>query len=245
MFHINNDGDVRPCKSEKDLCPFVNNPHFLSEKKATSHYETTMQENIVQVSRKHVGTTTDSNSTELKDGDTAQSIVEKESQTVKSEVSFKFGSRYFGAVVTEQSIKAQIVAWQEHVGVKTAENMREQKIARDREDSYHITVIAPNEIQELSQKIHENSELTRKEKYRATTALLSKSLAGEFEFTVGGVGKASNDDKEAWFVIVKSVQADKSRAELGLPPKDYHITLGFLNGDVHGQAKDDTTKVVL
>lgn len=63
-------------------------------------------------------------------------------------------------------------------------------------------------------------------------------------FETHGIGHVSADDgREAWFVVVTSPELDEARAAAGLPRKDFHITLGFLGGDVHGVSKGMETIV--
>lgn len=47
--------------------------------------------------------------------------------------------------------------------------------------------------------------------------------------------------QESYFVVVKWPQAQQLRNELGLPPKDFHITLGFTTRDIHEHRKDHNT----
>jgi len=56
-----------------------------------------------------------------------------------------------------------------------------------------------------------------------------------------GVGSATDGDNVAVFLVVEWPEVASVREELGLPPSDTHITLGFKRSDVHGCAKDATT----
>jgi hypothetical protein len=55
------------------------------------------------------------------------------------------------------------------------------------------------------------------------------------------------EDKEdvAYFVVLDWDSANQYRMELGLPKKDFHITLGFERNDVHSKLKDRSTLLKL
>mmetsp|Transcript_110266 Transcript_110266/g.212512 ORF Transcript_110266/g.212512 Transcript_110266/m.212512 type:complete len:1400 (+) Transcript_110266:87-4286(+) len=52
-----------------------------------------------------------------------------------------------------------------------------------------------------------------------------------------GTGRARDDGAEASFRVLLWPAGAAARRVLGLPPQDFHITLGFLNHDVHGKCK--------
>lgn len=356
MFHINDNGDVKPCKSNKEPCPFTNTPHFHSEKEATSHYETIMQGNTVKTNRKYVDIPADLGSIRLRDGDLsdsnarfslinglcgdlAQSIIDKENRKIyfvsynqnkqglhedfqkdpnslyrnathvmvastqdgeyldaygrrtpadikdfygqetsiiegthdmlktystgvseklskfaeealkmdKNNTSYSYhdmpetlpktsiklsilpkkGGSYYGTDLPEEAIERQIVAWRNHVGDTNAAIMEENKMKRDGDYSFHITVISPPEMRKLSKE-------QIKETFQNSSAT----------FNLSGVGTISDGEKETWYVKAHSIEADKIRENLGLPPKDYYATLGFIKGDVFKHVKDNSTIVI-
>jgi hypothetical protein len=89
---------------------------------------------------------------------------------------------------------------------------------------YHMTIIAPHEVSQLS------SEQLKK-----------LDNGGEISFVLQKVGEAIRNDCSAYFITVHSPHGDYIREELGLPRKDFHITLGFNPNDIHDHEKDDTT----
>jgi len=52
-----------------------------------------------------------------------------------------------------------------------------------------------------------------------------------------GVGEAANGANRTRFVVLLCPAVDALRATLGLPPKDLHATLGFVEADIHGVCK--------
>lgn len=101
-----------------------------------------------------------------------------------------------------------------------------KKAERDGEDRYHATFIAPKEFRELRK---------RKE------FLVPRGDA--FNLSLIGVGTASNSKSQAWYAVVRSEAASGWRRQLQLPKLDFHVTLGFTDGDVHNVPKDETTLV--
>lgn len=54
-----------------------------------------------------------------------------------------------------------------------------------------------------------------------------------------GIGMASNaPDNESYYVVAKSDRLAELRESLELPPKDFHITIGFDKKDVFGVRKN-------
>jgi hypothetical protein len=60
-----------------------------------------------------------------------------------------------------------------------------------------------------------------------------------------GIGKVEDQDDVAYFVVVDWESANTYRLELGLPKKDFHITLGYKLNDIHSKVKDRSTLLKL
>lgn len=58
-----------------------------------------------------------------------------------------------------------------------------------------------------------------------------------------GLGRVAHEDTVAVFVVLEWPAANALRVSLGLPPQDFHVTLGFSRTDVHGVRKDKSTLV--
>lgn len=48
---------------------------------------------------------------------------------------------------------------------------------------------------------------------------------------------------QAWFKVIEWESAAKFRAAIGLTPKDFHITVGYRDQDIHHVRKDKSTVV--
>lgn len=138
----------------------------------------------------------------------------------------KWGS-YYGSEIDESVISRHLDSWRNHVGHEEAKLMEEAKAVRDGENRYHMTVITPQEVKKVGKKL-------------AESAFKDISVG----VRLGGIGTASDGDKEAWFVVAKCPEADRIREDLGLPAKDFHVTIGFKKSDVFSVFKDENTIVL-
>ena len=69
MFHVNDNGDVKPCSASKGTCPFSPDRHFENIQEAQQYYEDEMSHNTVSGNRKYVEIPTDLGNLKLRDGD--------------------------------------------------------------------------------------------------------------------------------------------------------------------------------
>jgi atypical dual specificity phosphatase len=95
-------------------------------------------------------------------------------------------------------------------------------------ESYHITIITKSELPISEDKV----EILR-EKYDWS------------KFGVLGLGTTARNEAKAYYQIVWYPEATRLREMLKLPPKDFHITVGFEHSDVHDTSKDHNTLVRL
>lgn len=134
------------------------------------------------------------------------------------------GGRYYGTHVNNNSVENSRKFLEQHVGKDKLAIMEENKRQRDRGDVYHMTVITPPELKELKKNnINVND--------------FPKNVTINYE----GVGRAIDGDNEAYFIVCNSPEIEKWRADNNMPKKDLHITLGFINKDVHTKPKDSST----
>lgn len=95
-----------------------------------------------------------------------------------------------------------------------AQSLRE---ARDG-TSFHITVITATELD------------------AETEAKIEPFLADQgITAVVLGTSLVMKGPKQAWYAAVYCPWADSLRTRAGLAPKEFHITLGFIGGDLYGQ----------
>lgn len=104
--------------------------------------------------------------------------------------------------------------------------------------AHHVTLVSAKEVKLLPSrfKFKPGTELVS-----YTRRALSRSapkLVG-----LGRVADPEDAENDAWFAVLDWPAAEELRAELGLPRRDLHITLGFAKKDVHGVKKDASTLV--
>lgn len=139
------------------------------------------------------------------------------------------GGSYYGSAVPVADIAHIVSAWGAHVGYDNARAMLENKDARDGGREFHLTLIDPKETRML----------------RKQGVDLTEIEDAQLRAVPQGVGKQTDESSgnETWFITAESPGADELRSRLGLGTKDYHITLGFTQKDIHGVPKDGSTVV--
>lgn len=106
-----------------------------------------------------------------------------------------------------------------------------------RSDGYHLTIINPTESKQLSNL----DDATIAELQRISTQIQH----GE-GITVKGVGfidgasasatvREADKEKKTAFIALDIPALQAFRGKVGLPPRDFHITLGFVGADIHMQ----------
>jgi len=128
------------------------------------------------------------------------------------------------------------------IGNDSAQELIAARKTRDG-DKAHITLVGPKEAKEFI--------AARALKDNISKSLAEKSIKEELSqvnvesFTVKGLGHVTLEDKEAYFVVIDWPSGLSLREKFGLNPQgqDFHITVGFKNGDVHGVRKDKVVAV--
>jgi len=131
---------------------------------------------------------------------------------------------YLGIRLSNRDIKAYLNTFKKKVGEKKYHLYTNMQKKRDR-DIYHITTITPDEYE----TIIENVDIS--------------NFSGEYFVELIGVGMVSNDANEAYFIIVESEKLQIFRKNIGLPQKDFHVTLGFKLEDIHHVSKAIETMI--
>ncbi|MTV38045.1 hypothetical protein [Duganella radicis] len=85
---------------------------------------------------------------------------------------------------------------------------------------YHATLISSIEFPTTNQKD------------------ILKIIGTEVEISPIGLGSATDGIERCFFIVCDSNDLARLRKKLGLPAKDFHITIGFINKDVHGVVKN-------
>ncbi|MDM8566630.1 hypothetical protein QUF74_13390 [Candidatus Halobeggiatoa sp. HSG11] len=60
-------------------------------------------------------------------------------------------------------------------------------------------------------------------------------------YSMVGLGRVTQDEDDVFFIVAESTDMEKLRQQVQLPKKDFHITLGFKNNDIHDVAKNRDT----
>ncbi len=106
-----------------------------------------------------------------------------------------------------------------------------------RPDGYHLTIIGPTESKILS---------TLDDTTLANLKKINEQIQNGEGVVVKGVGfidgassqykmREVDKGKKTAFVTLDIPALQEFRSKVGLPPKDFHVTLGFVGGDIHTQ----------
>ncbi len=155
--------------------------------------------------------------TSLIANDSKQSSAVKEKElTVKLvQLQDNQGLKYIGGLVQAKDLSPYLALMKKQITADFS-HYRDNQSSRDHGE-FHMTLINPYEYQEIDQ---------------------SKIAIGEtVTITLKGLGRVAKGNKEAYFVVVQSSQAQGHRRQLALTAKDFHITLGFKPEDVFGVSK--------
>lgn len=136
------------------------------------------------------------------------------------------GQEYIGAVVSAAELSPYLEQLEVILGDRFA-LYRERQAARDHH-LFHMTLVSPPEYQLADKSVIEK-------------LLLSES--GQLNVTLLGLGKVALGDKETFYIVAQSHDAQLLRQQLLLKNKDFHITLGFNPNDIYGVTKDSSTLI--
>lgn len=140
---------------------------------------------------------------------------------VNPEVLYDANNQPYLATLVPESSMSEIISFWKSVSPSSEDidAMIEQKRQRDGELS-HITLLSPMEYSRL---LKQGVSVD----FSAITDTYLK-LRG-----LGSVDDSKDPNNKAWFCAATAHKVNPWREELGLPPKDLHITLGFNSKDVH------------
>ena len=114
-------------------------------------------------------------------------------------------------------------------------NQQNRDASNGRDHAYHITIINAFELNKLM-KTPESS------KYVEYLDTIMNTVSID-DIKMKGIGMAKKDSNTAFFVVVESDMLTELLNKIGLPKKDFHITLGFNKLDVHGVRKNEVLKM--
>jgi len=144
-------------------------------------------------------------------------------QTIKLnviELKDSTGLVYIGAQVAESDVSVYLNQLKIILGDEF-EAYRANQIKRDHH-AFHVTLINPYEYRELALPI---------------------SVGDSFSVDLLGLGAVKKESQATYFVVAQSNWADEFRKNLGLSPKDLHVTLGFKPNDIYGVSKNAETLI--
>jgi len=120
---------------------------------------------------------------------------------------------------------------------------------RDR-GHYHLTIMLKREMKDAITNIQKDNNLaklwselnkTHQKDEDCLLALIQNVCVNDFVDL--GVGCVAKNGEEAYFKVIDWPTGHKFRKSCGLDAKDFHITIGFKDKDVHDVAKDYTTLI--
>lgn len=123
------------------------------------------------------------------------------------------------------------------VGQEAADEMIAARKQRDG-DKAHITIAGPKDAKKAIEIRAQKDGSSKGAAEKAVKEDPTSMQGGNF--TVKGLGKAEGGGNEAYFVVLDWTSGAEIREKLGLDRdgQDFHITVGFKGGDVHGVRKD-------
>lgn len=141
------------------------------------------------------------------------------------------GQKYLGALVGRAELLPYLTQLQDLL--KEEFNFyRSLQAARDHQ-LFHLTLLSPREYQLADKAIIK----------KLLSSALNSSFSSQLNVTLFGLGKVTKDDKNTFFVIAQSADAQLIRQRFILPVKDFHITLGFNPSDIYGVNKGLSTLI--
>lgn len=139
------------------------------------------------------------------------------------------GQEYLGAIINRAELSPYLVQLLQVLG-ESFEKFRSLQSARDHQ-LFHMTLLSPPEFQ-LADKSLVNKLLD---------PAFNSNFSSQLNVTLLGLGKVVADQKQTYFVVAQSNDAQLIRQRFLLNNKDFHVTLGFNPSDIYGVKKDSST----
>lgn len=135
---------------------------------------------------------------------------------------------FLAIIIDEDIIKPYLNELKDILGQdkydKYTDNLKKRNL-----DKFLLVVIDPDEYKMLCHKIGISIFVNSLEKILNTEIDDLKML---------GIGVAEKNEDKSYYIVCKSDKLDEIRNIYNLPPKDFHITLGFNYNDVFGVRKN-------
>ena len=141
------------------------------------------------------------------------------------------GQIYLGAIVSRAELSPYLAKLETLLGDSFGQ-YRERQAARDHQ-LFHMTLLSPQEYQLADKGLVE----------KLLTPNTNSDFINQFNVTLLGLGKVELNNKQTFFVVAQSGDAQLIRQRFLLKSKDFHITLGFNPSDIYGVKKDSSTLI--
>ena len=141
------------------------------------------------------------------------------------------GQVYLGAIISRAELSSYLIKLEQLLG-DSFQQYRAFQAARDHQ-LFHMTLISPQEYQLADKALVE----------QLLAPDFNSNFSSQLNVTLLGLGKVELDNKETFFVVAQSGDAQLIRQRFLLKNKDFHVTLGFNPNDIYGVKKDSSTLI--
>jgi len=141
------------------------------------------------------------------------------------------GQVYLGAIVSRAELSSYLIKLEQLLG-DSFQQYRAFQAARDHQ-LFHMTLLSPREYQLADKGLVE----------KLLAPDFNSNFSSQLKVTLVGLGKVELDNKETFFVVAQSSDAQLIRQRFLLKNKDFHVTLGFNPNDIYGEKKDSSTLI--
>lgn len=137
------------------------------------------------------------------------------------------GNNYLGIILPIEEIQPFLNQLRDILGDNYETYTKLQQI-RDN-GKYHLTFLTVSEFNQKSKELGYD-------KFSQFLGNVQKSNIDDLKLL--GLGTSEKSGNIAYYIVCKSELLDGGRNNFNLDPKDFHITLGFKDRDVHGVRKN-------
>lgn len=129
------------------------------------------------------------------------------------------GAPYVNATIPHSAVQPYLAMLSAISGPQKFAHETQQQQFRDR-GKHHITVVNPLE--------YPNIDLN----------MLNRLIGYPVQVQMLGLGHLQEAGNDVFFIVCQCLELTRIRAELNLPPADFHTTLSFKTADIFDQAKN-------
>jgi len=186
----------------------------------------------VELTEKQVRTLQSLNDPQYKELNDLQSQQPRKSIRLKvTKLEDNSGQVYLAAIVSRAELSPYLTKLEQLLDDEF-QIYRAFQAARDHQ-LFHMTLLSPQEYQVADQALVE----------KLLTPSFNSSFSSQLNVTLLGLGKVEQGNKQTFFVVAQSDDAQLIRQRFLLKNKDFHVTLGFNPNDIYGVKKDISTLI--